>query len=331
MSWTTSRRRSARTGGIALAGLAATVTLALGGGVAQAQTPPQCTRINPLACFQVFQPTRPAPIPAPVPAPTPTPVTTPTTSPPLLAPLVAPLVTPSASPVSVPEAARQLLDLVNGERARAGLGQVTSRDDIVTIALEHSQRMAAAGNIFHNDNFFSTTVKNLLGSLTRGENVAQNTSISDTHVRLMNSPGHRANILDGRFNTVGFAVVRTSNGQYWVTEDFAQTRGAPSVAAAAAAAPTAAPPSTRAPAPRPAPVAVPAPVVPVSVDLATEVLSMVDLAPEPVPSSPVDTAIAAGAGAAGLGTSVVILAGFLVAGAALGSWQFRRITGGLWT
>jgi len=154
------------------------------------------------------------------------------------------------APRLVPEAAQRLLDLVNTERAKAGLGQLTSRADVVTIASAHSLRMAAAGNIFHNDAYFSDATRLLLNSRARGENVAQNSSVDDTHARLMSSPGHRANILDPRFSVVGFAVVQASDGRYYTTQDFLQPAGGVPVKAS--------PPSPRSTPAPPRPVSAPA-------------------------------------------------------------------------
>lgn len=235
---------------------------------AVAMAPPSraasCPPDRPL-CWLLSTPTT-TPTPAPAPAQV---VTIPTLPPVTIAP------PPPAAPHSVPEAARRLLDLVNGERAKAGLGLLNSRDDVVAIALAHSQRMVAAGNIFHNDDYFSATVQKLLNTKARGENVAQNSSVDDTHTRLMNSPGHRANILDPRFSVVGFAVVQASDGRYYTTQDFLQPAGgiapvapAPKPAAprpAAVAAAVAAPPEVLAPTtttvPPPAVEAAPEPVV----------------------------------------------------------------------
>ena len=47
---------------------------------------------------------------------------------------------------------------------------------------------------------------------TAGENIAGNGSVTGAHTSLMNSPGHRANILKTSFNTVGIGVVK--GGQY---------------------------------------------------------------------------------------------------------------------
>ncbi len=46
-----------------------------------------------------------------------------------------------------------------------------------------------------------------------GENVGMGGSIDQIHVAYMNSPGHRANILDPAFNQIGTAAVwGTCNG-----------------------------------------------------------------------------------------------------------------------
>jgi uncharacterized protein YkwD len=36
----------------------------------------------------------------------------------------------------------------------------------------------------------------------------------------MNSPGHRANILEPRFQRIGVGVYQNAQGEFWVTEMF---------------------------------------------------------------------------------------------------------------
>jgi len=298
-----------------------------------------CASASPSACWFAPRPGPTAPVSPPPTAPQ---TAAPVPAPAPLAPPVAPTPVASSSPprptttVSVPDAARLLLDLANRDRALAGLDRLSTRDDIVTIALEHSYKMASTGYIFHNDNFFTTLIRNLLNSLVRGENVAQNMSVEDAHRRLMNSPGHRANLLDPRFTTVGFAVVQSPSGQYWVTQNFIQPAGsastpatAPPAVARTASAPTAqakAPvarqpvaSTTTTPATTPPTTAAP---VPVSVELDAAVLAMVE---------PVSIAAATGPGTPGPassddspvgGVGIVLL---VVAGAGAGGlWRLRR-------
>ena len=127
----------------------------------------------------------------------------------------------------VPDAAATLLTLVNQERARAGLGALESRPAIVAIAARQSQAMAERGDIWHNDAYFKPAIHAALAARALGENVAVNGSVEVAHLRLMASPGHRANILNGRFDAVGIAVVRDGRGAVFITEDFVDSRVAP--------------------------------------------------------------------------------------------------------
>ena len=51
--------------------------------------------------------------------------------------------------------------------------------------------------------------------------MAVNDSALGAHEGLMNSPPHRENILDRRFNAIGIGVLR-ANGVLWVTQDFVE-------------------------------------------------------------------------------------------------------------
>ena len=153
-----------------------------------------------------------------------------------------------------PVAAGQLLLLANAERSAAGLPMLEGRYDVTEVAFGHSRRMAAAGDLFHNDEYFTPAVRQRLGARTLGENVAQNRSADDAHRRLMLSPAHRDNLLNPRFTVVGMAVVRTADGTGYITQDFVE----PAAARSLAPAPTPAPAE---PAPAPAP-AEPAPSTP---------------------------------------------------------------------
>ena len=149
-----------------------------------------------------------------------------------------------------PVGAVQLLALANSDRAAAGLPMLELRDDVYGVAVDHSRRMAQAGDIFHNDDYFTATVRNTLGAKALGENVAMNTSAEDAHRRLMQSPGHRANLMDPRFTVVGIAVVRSADGMGYITEDFVEPTGATRPMPVVNPAPA---PAPAAPAPPPAP------------------------------------------------------------------------------
>lgn len=137
----------------------------------------------------------------------------------------------------MPEAAARMLDMVNRERGAAGLAGLIARADVAAIAAGHSRAMAGRRDIWHNDAYFTASTRSSLRARGLGENVAMNGSVDDAHRRLMASPGHRANILNGSYDTVGIVVVHDETGGLYVTQNFvdsadpAVTRPAPTKAA----------------------------------------------------------------------------------------------------
>ncbi|MEU9099900.1 sigma-70 family RNA polymerase sigma factor [Streptomyces sp. NPDC048361] len=136
--------------------------------------------------------------------------------------------TPSAADTGTPAAVQQVLDLVNSERSKAGCSALTSNSKLYDAALKHSENMAA-------QNFFDHTDPSGAGPGERitaagyqwsayGENIARGqadaAAVMDSW---MNSPGHRANILNCGFKEIGIGVHYGSGGPWW-TQDFG-TRG----------------------------------------------------------------------------------------------------------
>ncbi|MGH6691447.1 MAG: CAP domain-containing protein, partial [Gammaproteobacteria bacterium] len=142
----------------------------------------------------------------------------------------------------------------NEARAAEGIAPMSTNQDLVGLARRHSAEMAASGTIFHNNNLGS----DVPGKWTLvGENVGQGPACASVHTAFMNSPAHRKNIMEPRYNFVGMGVV-VASGTVFVTEVFMERKtaaAAPPPAAAAPAPPPApkppAPPVPKAPAPSP--------------------------------------------------------------------------------
>jgi uncharacterized protein YkwD len=117
---------------------------------------------------------------------------------------------------SAPGEAGQVLDLYNAERAANGLAPFSFNGCLTGIAQPWSERMAASGQMAHNDLHRLTAC----GGSAWAENVAYNSSIPAVHAAWMNSGGHRANILSPRYTQVGIGVARSADGMVWVTVDF---------------------------------------------------------------------------------------------------------------
>jgi uncharacterized protein YkwD len=104
---------------------------------------------------------------------------------------------------------------LNHERASRGLPRLTPRAALVSVARDQARRMAGRSTLYHNPDLTSD-VRNWRWV---GENVGYGPDALTVHVAFMNSPAHKANILDRDYNEVGIGAV-TVNGRVWVAEVF---------------------------------------------------------------------------------------------------------------
>ncbi|WP_405094799.1 CAP domain-containing protein [Micromonospora sp. NBC_01412] len=133
----------------------------------------------------------------------------------------------SVAGTGVTSQARQVVDLVNAERAKAGCGALKINSKLTTAAQAHSQDQADHRKMSHDGSDGSGVGERLdrVGYAWRayGENVAWNQQTPAAVMNAwMNSSGHRANILNCSFTEIGVGVA-TSDGPYW-TQDFGTPR-----------------------------------------------------------------------------------------------------------
>lgn len=123
-----------------------------------------------------------------------------------------------------PDLERQMLDLVNEERAKANLPALTLDEDLTPVARQHSKDMFARGYFSHISPEGSTPFDRIraanINFLIAGENLAIAQSLTLAHDGLMNSPGHRANILRKTFGRVGIGVLDGGIHGLMVTQKF---------------------------------------------------------------------------------------------------------------
>lgn len=111
-----------------------------------------------------------------------------------------------------------VFERLNQLRAQNGQPALFADSELVAKAQNHSQDMAAGGQLFH-----SSLRADVTGNPRKmGENVAYAGSVEQAFQALLNSPPHLANMVDGSFNRVGVGVVVGSDGRVWVTMVFAQ-------------------------------------------------------------------------------------------------------------
>jgi uncharacterized protein YkwD len=117
-----------------------------------------------------------------------------------------------------------MLELVNRERAAAGLATLAADDELREVARRHSSDMFARGYFAHvtpeGRDPFARIREAGYSFRTAGENLALAPTLSLAHTGLMNSPGHRANILRPQFGRVGIGIMDGGRRGLMVTQNF---------------------------------------------------------------------------------------------------------------
>jgi uncharacterized protein YkwD len=119
---------------------------------------------------------------------------------------------------------QQLFQVLNSARQLNGLEKLEWNTKLATAALAHAEELARHRDLSHVFPGEAPLGQRVGATGERfdavAENVAAADNVDDAHVGLMNSPGHRANILSPKYNAVGIAVVRVKDRVY-VAQDFA--------------------------------------------------------------------------------------------------------------
>jgi hypothetical protein len=127
----------------------------------------------------------------------------------------------SAAAVDPVSAELQFVDLINQERRQRGLTPLVTNGDLVAGARLQANAIRNAGRLYHNPDLGSVTS----GWTKLGENVGYGSTVSGLHIAFMNSPGHRANVLDPAYTHVGVGVV-VDGSRIWVAEVFMHSKTA---------------------------------------------------------------------------------------------------------
>ena len=129
-----------------------------------------------------------------------------------------------ASPRPRPDLEARMLELVNKERMAVGLKPLAPDLELTEVARRHSVDMFARGYFAHDtpegrDPFERMREANVRFA-TAGENLALAPTVQVAHRGLMNSPGHRANILHPQFGRVGIGIMDGGIRGLMITQDF---------------------------------------------------------------------------------------------------------------
>lgn len=129
-----------------------------------------------------------------------------------------------ASPEVRNDLEAQMLQLVNNERVKQGLSPLTADPELTQVARAHSKDMFARGYFSHMNLEGKTPSDRIQAAkvhfITAGENLAYAHTLTIAHNGLMNSPGHRANILSKDYGRVGIGILDGGIYGLMVTQNF---------------------------------------------------------------------------------------------------------------
>jgi len=128
---------------------------------------------------------------------------------------------PAGRPANSAE--QMLFDAVNRERSTMGLRELHWDTALANAARLHTTLLAQNDELSHRFNGeadLQTRLRTAGANFSLvAENVAEAPDVAALHVAWMNSPPHRANILDPQINAIGIAIERRGS-QYFATQDF---------------------------------------------------------------------------------------------------------------
>ena len=109
---------------------------------------------------------------------------------------------------------KEVFNLINQQRAANGLSALKIDEEVQRVARIKAQDMVNNNYFAHNSPTYGTPFQMLnsfkISYRSAGENIAGNSSNSAAVNAWMNSPGHKANILNSSYNYTGIGVVNGS-------------------------------------------------------------------------------------------------------------------------
>lgn len=105
----------------------------------------------------------------------------------------------------------KMLEMVNAERAKEGLKPLVADSELTKVARAHSNDMFLRGYFAHVNPDGKDPFQRMRAAGVKfraaGENLALAQTLEIAHTNLMNSPGHRANIMNPAFGRLGIGIM----------------------------------------------------------------------------------------------------------------------------
>lgn len=126
--------------------------------------------------------------------------------------------------ITLTNSEKQMLDLVNAERQKNNLPALKADLEVTRVARIKSQDMVDNNYFSHYSPNYGSPFEMMesfgIEYLHAGENLAGNSTVEKAHNALMNSSGHRKNILSPDFTHVGIGIKPSDKYGYMFTQMF---------------------------------------------------------------------------------------------------------------
>ena len=118
----------------------------------------------------------------------------------------------------------KMLEMVNEERVKRGLQPLKPDPELTQVARAHSRDMFVRGYFAHinleGKDPFQRMKEAHIRFMAAGENLALAQTLEIAHTNLMNSPGHRANILSPAFGRLGIGILDGGYYGLMISQEF---------------------------------------------------------------------------------------------------------------
>lgn len=124
----------------------------------------------------------------------------------------------AGDPVRATLVEADFINALNEQRSREGRSELLTHDDMTDAAAVWALDMAERSALEHSSDITTGLPAEWL---VAGENVGRGTTVESLVEAFMESPTHRANVLDERFTHIGIGVYLQPDGRIYTTHRFA--------------------------------------------------------------------------------------------------------------
>ena len=134
---------------------------------------------------------------------------------------------PEPTPATIDEMRSEFIRLTNIERVNAGVPELIVLPELMVTAQKKADDMLINNYYGHKSPVYGTFGEMIKAAIPHAKSCAENiASWTKTPLEvvsgLMDSPGHRANMLNRKYTYIGVGIIEGLNGGYWWVQHFVE-------------------------------------------------------------------------------------------------------------